>query len=303
MPDDAFWDFYWETRLQPMENLGKRAAILSASQLIRRTAELIGRPVRVLELGCGEGQVLGTLLDAHAQITDTRGTVGIDYNSQSLARCRRDYPGPRWIEGDFTDTELLTSLGKFDLVLLVNAFHEVFSSAYSPTLGEVDVAEGKRRVAHAFDGAAAALASGGWLVLFDGLEMDGDPDSPVEIHFTGLDVRREFDAFASGYQPFHITFRELQDPLHIVLSQRHFARYMDKSIFLGKPLWKTERLESYQYFTRAEFSATFARLKLKIETFQTLTINIEKWRHRVDTSDSQLEFPTEHILITAQNMD
>jgi hypothetical protein len=27
--NEDFWDFYWETRLLPMENLGKQAAILA----------------------------------------------------------------------------------------------------------------------------------------------------------------------------------------------------------------------------------------------------------------------------------
>src|SRR5512146_576794 len=99
MPDnDDFWDFYWETRLQPMENLGKRAAILAASRLIRRLAQQVGRPLRLLELGCGEGQVIGTLLDAHSQVCSIQASVGVDYNAQSLARCQRDYPGLRCVE-------------------------------------------------------------------------------------------------------------------------------------------------------------------------------------------------------------
>ena len=37
MPEnETFWDFYWEIHLQPMRNLGKRFAILAASDLIRR---------------------------------------------------------------------------------------------------------------------------------------------------------------------------------------------------------------------------------------------------------------------------
>jgi len=50
MPEnDDFWDFYWEIRLLPMENLGKREAILSASRLIRLLAQQIDHPIRLLE--------------------------------------------------------------------------------------------------------------------------------------------------------------------------------------------------------------------------------------------------------------
>ncbi|NTV84015.1 MAG: class I SAM-dependent methyltransferase, partial [Bacteroidales bacterium] len=151
---DDFWNFYWEMRLAPLENLGKQAAILAISRLIRTLAEQGHPPLRMLELGCGEGQVIGQLLDAHAQICDTRASVGVDYNAQSLAVCRRDYPGFKWVEGDFTDPEILAGLGKFDIMILVNAMHEVFSDALSADLSGMDVPAAKLRVEESLAGAA-----------------------------------------------------------------------------------------------------------------------------------------------------
>ena len=59
MPEkDAFWDFYWENRLLPMENLGKQAAILAASKLIRHLAQQANQPIRLLELGCVRDRLL-----------------------------------------------------------------------------------------------------------------------------------------------------------------------------------------------------------------------------------------------------
>ncbi len=302
MPDsDDFWDFYWESHLLSMENLGKRAAILAASKLIRRIAHQNNQFVRLLELGCGAGQIIGTLVDAHSQLCNVQTSVGVDYNAQLLAQCRRDYPGMRWIEGDFTDPNLLADLGKFNLVLLVNALHEVFSAAYSPELGEVDVPLAKQRVAQAFAGAVGRLGPGGWLVLFDGLEPPGDPCQKRHIRFLNRQVRNEFDAFARQYHPFRISFREIDGPLSIELSQRDFTRYITKSIFLGKHLWETERLESYQYFTEEEFRALFASLGLEISELLTLTVNAEKWRYRVETAPSEAGFPPEHVLILAQS--
>ena len=165
MPEnDEFWEFYWEMHLQPMRNLGKRFAILSGSRLIRRLAQQSKQPLRLLELGCGEGQVIGTLLDAHAQICSLRSSAGVDYNARSLANCRRDYPGLPCIEGDFTNPDLLAGLGKFDVLLLVNALHEVFSNCFSPKLGEVDIPAAKLQVEQALGGAVSCLEPGGWLV-------------------------------------------------------------------------------------------------------------------------------------------
>jgi SAM-dependent methyltransferase len=301
MPDNAeFWDFYWETRLRPMENLGKRAAILAASGLIRRLAQETGRPVRLLELGCGEGQVIGTLLDAHVQVCDVGASVGVDYNARSVARCRRDYPHMRCMEGDFTDPDLLAGLGKFEMVLLVNALHEVFSARLNPQSGEGELAAAKLRVEQALGGAAGCLAPDGWLALFDGLEPPGDPQAKLRIRFSDYQMRQEFDTFARQYHPLHITYRALDDPLCVELARRDFTRYITKSIFLGKALWETERLESYQYFNEVEYRAAFARVGLQISELRTLTVNDEKWRRKVSIETPGVDFPEEHILILAR---
>jgi SAM-dependent methyltransferase len=304
MPENNdFWDFYWETRLLPMENLGKRAAILAASELIRLLAQQADHPLRLLELGCGEGQVIGALLDAHFQLCAIQTSVGVDYNARSLAHCQRDYPDLRCVEGDFTDSDLLAGLGKFDLVLLVNALHEVFSDNISPELDEIDIPAAKQQVEQALAGATACLDPGGWLVLFDGLEPPGDPHQTIRIRFRDSQVRQEFEDFVEQYHPLHIAYREVENLSYVELSQRDFTRYITKSIFLGKRLWETERLQSYQYYTEEEYRAAFARQGLEISELRTLTMNDEKWRYRVEIDTPGFKFPDEHVLILARRVE
>jgi SAM-dependent methyltransferase len=300
--NDDFWDFYWETRLLPMENLGKREAIQAASKLIRLLVQRGTHPVRLLELGCGEGAIIGTLLDAHHQVCSSQASLGVDYDPRSLAHCQGSYPNLRCVEGDFTDPDLLAGLGTFDLVLLVNALHEVYSDAFSPELGEIDIPVAKQRVEAALAGAAGCLEPGGWLVLFDGLEPPGDPQTTLRIRFRDPQARQEFGTFTGQYHPFRIAYRQLEDPLCIELTQRDFTRYITKSIFLGKGLWESECTQSYQYFTEAEFRAAFARQGLEISGLRTLTMNEEKWRYRVQIETQGVPFPDEHILILAQKV-
>jgi SAM-dependent methyltransferase len=297
--NDTFWNFYWETHLQPMENLGKRAAILAVSALIRRLSSQTNQSLRLLELGCGEGQVIGTLLEAHSQVCSLQGSLGVDYNAQFLAKCRQDHPGLRCIEGDFTDPVLLAGLGKFDILLLVNALHEVFSDCFSPKLGEIDIPAAKLKVEHALATAVECLEPGGWLVLFDGLESAVDPLESVRIRFRDHGVRQGFDTFVQQYQPLRITYRQVESPLCVELPWRDFTRYITKSIFLGKRLWESERLQSYQYFTEDEYRVAFDRHGLEITDLQTLTVNEEKWRNLVDIDTPGARFPEEHILILA----
>jgi SAM-dependent methyltransferase len=296
-----FWDFYWEMRLQSLQNLGKKAAILAASRLIRKMlVQAPGKPVRLLELGCGEGQIIGALVDGHAQAPAISSSVGVDYIAASVEKCRRAYPGMTFIEGDFTDNDLLDRLGQFEIVILVNALHEVFSSTFSESLQEVDVPLAKQRVAQAFTGAAARLAPGGYLLLFDGLEPPGDLNQKVRLRFLSPQSADHFETFAREYHPFQIRARASGGPNRVELSLRDFTRYITKSIFLGKALWQSERFESYQYYNESEFRAAFDREGLVIHELRTLTVDEDKWRRTVAIESPGVKFPEEHILIIAQ---
>ncbi len=296
-----FWEMYWEDRLRALENQGKREAILAASRLLRGRFQQTGKPARILELGCGEGQIVGALVEAHPDLCDRTRIVGLDYNPQSLARCRRDFPGLRFMLGDFTDPALLPTLGEYDLILLVNVLHEVFSTTLAPTSGQVDVPLAKLRAAAALTAAVGMLAPGGWLVLFDGLEPPGAPDDRLRIRFIHSAARRNFDQFVTQYRPFRITFHETGDLLCVELSRRDFIRYMTKSIFLGRPIWERERLESYQYFNEAEFRAAFLSAQMDIVELRMLSENEERWRESVWIETQGEDYPVEHILILAQN--
>jgi SAM-dependent methyltransferase len=299
MPEsDELWDFYWEVRLQALEDLGKREAILAVSKLVRAMPDAPGQGVRLLELGCGEGQVIGALVEAH---TSLGACCGVDYSHRAIHKCRSAYPSISFIEGDFTDQGLLQGLGQFEIILFVNALHEVFSSTIAPELGEVDVPLAKKRVEQALAGAMQNLTPGGYLVLFDGLEYAGDTAQWVTIRFRHWGASHRFALFAREYRPFRISYRETGNPFVIELPLRDFARYIDKSIFLGKHLWETERLESYQYYSQAEFVDVFARLGLEICELRTLTVNYEKWQAEVEILTPGVDFPTEHILILARN--
>ena len=301
MPDnDSFWKFYWETRLQPMETLGKRATILEGSRLIRESAAEFKRPLRLLELGCGEGQVIGSLLDAHGQQCDLSGSLGVDYHAPSLERCRRDYPGLPCLAGDFTSPALLGGLGQFDLLLLVNALHEVFSDALAAGEKSAGIAAAQEKVRAALALAVERLSPGGWLVLFDGLEAEGDPQQPLTVRFLTRQARRDFETFVRQYRPLKMGYQPGEDPLVVTLSQRDFTRYITKSIFLGKKLWDSERLQSYQYFTAAQHRAAVEACGLEIAGLRTLTVNEGKWQRLVEIETPGARFPEEHILITAR---
>ena len=299
MESDDFWELYWEGRLARLQNQGKKEAILAISRLIRQVFWRTGRPLRLLELGCGKGQIIGALLEAHPRECSAEASIGVDYMPSSLDTARHAYPFVTFIAGNFTDKHFVEKLGQFDIVILVNALHEVFSAGYSEVLGQVDVPVAKEQVRQAFFLAVSCLSPGGYLVLFDGLAPSNDTQ-PVRIKFLNERALENFQIFAREYHPFRISYRIASSGSVVELSQLDFTRYITKSIFLRKPLWQTERLECYQYFGEEEFRRLFAENMLEILELQTVTVDEEKWQRTVEIETPGGSFPDEHILIVAR---
>lgn len=292
----SFWDLYWEVRLQELQNQGKKEAILAASKLIRQLWQSTAKPLRLLELGSGEGQIIGALLEAHWRECALPACAGVDYLPASLQKSRHAYPFINFIEGDFTNPHLVDKLGQFEIVLLVNALHEVFSD----NLRAAGIPAAKMCVQQALLTAAGRVSVGGYLLLFDGLEPPGDGQQKVRLRFYTLLDFEDFETFSCEYQPFQISYRKVGNAYTVELSMRDFTRYITKMIFLGKHLWQTERLQSYQYYNEEEFRCAFVNSGLKIQELKTLTVDDDKWRRRVEILTPGIEFPTEHILIIAQ---
>jgi SAM-dependent methyltransferase len=294
MPDESFWNLYWDSRLQFLQGQGKGHAILAASSLIRKNS---GQSMRILELGCGEGQILGALVEAHHDMAHIQESIGVDYDPLALETARQVFPAINFIQGDFTDSEFLASLGKYDLILLVNALHHVFSDAYDEELGEVDVVLAKIAVRAAFHSIQKCLNPGGLILLFDGIEPEGDLQRLLEIRFLQPQAYEDFLQFAREYQPFRIRYQAGHFKDSIQLSVRDFTRYVTKMIFLGKPLWQRERLESYQYFNRVELQQMFLENGLTLMEEQFISVDLQRWQDEIEILSPDFDFPIEHVLL------
>jgi len=75
---------------------------------------LLPEGLRILELGCGTGQLL-------AALKPSRG-VGIDFSEKMIAEARREHPGLEFLVGDVEDPATVASLdGPFDAIVMVDS--------------------------------------------------------------------------------------------------------------------------------------------------------------------------------------
>jgi SAM-dependent methyltransferase len=72
---------------------------------------LVGKDKRVLELGCGTGQLLNIL--------DTSYGVGVDFSEENIKIAKKDYPHLNFFYGDMESADFLSNIeGKFDYIIL-----------------------------------------------------------------------------------------------------------------------------------------------------------------------------------------
>jgi SAM-dependent methyltransferase len=72
---------------------------------------LVGEGARVLELGCGTGQLLNVLNPSYG--------VGVDLSANMISVALKNYPSLEFIQGDIEDESLISSLeGPFDFIIL-----------------------------------------------------------------------------------------------------------------------------------------------------------------------------------------
>ena len=91
---------------------------------------LIKKKSRVLELGCGTGQLLNALNPSHG--------VGVDLSANMVDIAQKNYPNLEFIQGDIENPDLIKSLeGTFDYIILSDTLgflddcEETFSGLHS----------------------------------------------------------------------------------------------------------------------------------------------------------------------------
>ena len=74
---------------------------------------LVGNGKRVLELGCGTGQLLNALNPSYG--------IGVDISANMISVAQQNYPDLKFIQGDLEDESFISSLqeeGPFDFIIL-----------------------------------------------------------------------------------------------------------------------------------------------------------------------------------------
>jgi SAM-dependent methyltransferase len=299
--DKTVLESYWKARQRSLQNpLGKRRAVIAAFQILKGRAKKSAQPIRIIELGCGEGHILGELsrMCASNKVVIEE-CVGVDNQVHAIKSARLLYPQMNFLLADYAKQPL--NLQPFDLVMLIGTLHEVYSANRSIESGEIDHNLGKKAVEQALSHGVRLVGDNRHLVLFDGIEH-ADPALEITVQFQSTVALDEFKNLAAEYQAFRLEYQRSDGNFRTTMSMHDFTRYITKTRFFNSCLWEIEKRESYQYFTDKEFKKCLGSLGVNILKLQCSSPSKISWQKRVRIETPEVEFPKEHILIVGQKL-
>lgn len=216
---------------------GMEASAADKAKLLRYV-----RPGLIVELGCGNGTVLELL---RRRFPDSV-LVGVDCSPEMVRRCRRRFPGFRFLRKDITLP--LFKPGTVDTIVLCSIMHEVFSyKGY-------DYSAVRKTLAHC----AAALKRGGRLVLRDGVKPA--KQDAVYLTFLNAPAYDKFLRFSKEFGSSEIVWR-LKDG-RIQVARRDAMEFLTK--YLYDVNWKYEVKEQFGVFTLADWAVELRKAGFKV---------------------------------------
>lgn len=134
-------------------------------------------PIRVtgkaLDLGCGNGKTVSTLIDEGFEVT------GIDFSETAIQQCRERFPRAEFVVGSIDKLPFPDST--FDFVTAVHVLEHLDDAQLSATVGEV----------------SRVLKDGGFTFIrsFTGRDMRSEKRSDSDIFYRFYEVEDIVDAF------------------------------------------------------------------------------------------------------------
>ncbi len=270
---------YWERLKSEAEQYFLRGRLIKDLEEYMR-----GRPLRILEIGCGEG----LLLNAVQKVNPNAQCYGIELSENAVSAGKRKYPQIHFINQDLHAYFGAAEFEQFDIVLSCNVMHEI----YTQKRVREGIDEAEKYLASLFGKLKDCLVPGGVFVLVDGVLPDDEKDGTVSFILT--------EEGAGIYEIIRSSYCFLREPLpeahageSMTVSSIDFEKFITKSLFADSPDWEIERKESYQYFTRSRFEKLFRELGYIIMREELQIEQWELWQRLVTVTDGS--FPFENI--------
>lgn len=287
--------FYWNNLTAGTTGQYKEAVI---EGLI---SEHLSSPIaRILDIGCGTAEI-AFRFRAHFGARDL---VCMDYDSSVLKQLEAKFgsDGVTWLCHDVFQLKDLEK-GKFDLILLLDMVHEVYSFYGRPDKKleqPVDHSLGLNFVRELLDNVVSICSVGGGIVITDNVLCE--EDHAIKVRVRNSAAIHAVRYFLSNYPTKKIEHRwDFDDQLTI--NSRDFCTLLtqyNKVKNENWDRWNVEKMEIHQYLTQSEYISEFSKRNFKTHiVVGTPDDAKQEWQNDFEVLEGLSSIPAKRVSLIA----
>ncbi len=258
-------------------------------------------PIRILDIGCGKGDLLCVLSEICQKLNIGRKIelYGLDKEKHLLAMASSNpCINAKFFYKDITRIKASDFIVKFDLIIAVNTLHEVFSSFLGvghDNFPDESFNATQKMMQNVIHELSESLSSWGSIIIYDGLAPD-NPEEEISFKFVDQGLKSLLDRMAKENKIWKLKYRENGNIIH--MSTRDFLRFISTFKYLNSELWEIEAEENYFYFTFQQFRNILRESGLKLNSVVKLSNDLDLWQNAVELQ-AGAEFPFKSCLMMA----
>jgi len=259
-------------------------------------------PVRVLDVGCGKGDLL-RLLAQISSITNGRRKVifyGLEKNPELVdSAISFGLSKENFFCMDINDVLETNFPYQFDLILSINTLHEVFSGYLGIGHNQFPLdqyQQAQQRLRPIIQKFSSMLSVDGALLIYDGLAPDSSQLlSEVKFEVKDISVVSQLKKMSQENKIWKLRFEEKSQGV-FVTTYPDFLRFVSTMKYLDTKMWSIEQYENYFYYSEDKFERTFEDIGLRIESKILVNNDLNIWKKSIHLLKPEF-FPYKSILI------
>jgi SAM-dependent methyltransferase len=252
-------------------------------------------PQRIADIGCGTGHILQMMKERYPRAD----LFGLDYDPAAIRHSEERWGHlAKFVQADLFEMDKLGD--GFDIVLLCDVLHEVYSFKARQKNGRVDSTKGDQVINAALDAVKRSLNPGGVLIITDSLLSE--EDTPVSLEARSPAVLEAVKRVVSDYPSRELLaefdgsrFRTSSRDLCYILTQYNKVKNGDVA------RWNVEKLEVHQYWCPSTFQTYCSEAGLSLFAINgTPEETLEEWETDFAILSGLKTFPTRRTSILAR---
>lgn len=280
---------YWDDLTSSPTKIYKEKAI---RRLCDKYLKII--PNSILEFGCGSSDILKRFSERF----NVNILMAVDYDKNVVDKLSKVNNGILYKCVDILDLKIDE---KFDLVILLDIIHEVYSFNGKVEGGAlIDHQSGVNAILKAFDNVFKIVSSKGGFILTDDLLCE--ENTTIRVLMKNIKVYEAVKYFLSNYPSRTIGVRFINN-MEFLINSRDFCILLTQYNKIKKQYfdrWAIEKNEIHQYFTLSEYKTIFESSGFEFHAeVGTPRENLEEWKDDFKIVEGLGDFPNKRISILA----